>query len=392
MSYIDIPIEVEPEALINDVYAELADRFPGWTANEGSPEVWLVRAIVYRLVVPLAELAGDVPAEIFQRFGEEIHNVPAIAAAPATGESTWTMDDAAGHTIAADTEVMIAGADGTLYGFRVRDEVQVLAGATTTGAGEVILEAVEDGADASGLTANPTLVDALAFVAEDGIVLTGPTSGGVDAEDPIDYLNRLRDTLQTLAPRPILPRDVEILARSVAGVARASALDGYNPADSTTNNERMVSVAVVDEDGAALSGAVKTEVENLLTARRELNFIFHAIDPTYSTVKVNFQITVFEGFDQATVEGDVIAALTAYLSPQNWGKPPYGPDSADASIWLPQTVVRHQDLSTVVNNVQGVDYWTVLKLAKGGAALGTADVTLDGPAPLPQPGVIQVGS
>lgn len=392
MSYIDIPIEVEPEALIADVYAEMADRFPGWTANEGSVEVWLVRAIVYRLVVPLAELSADVPAEIFQRFGETIHNVPAIAAAPATAESTWTMIDTAGYTIPADTEVMIAGADGTLYGFRVRDEVQVLAGASVTDPGEVILEAVEDGDDANGLTADPTLVDALAYIAEDGIALVGASSGGVDAEDPLDYLNRLRDTLQTLSPRPVVPRDVEILARSVAGVTRASAIDGYNPIDDTSNNEKMVTVAVVDANGAALSAPVKDEVEALLTDRRELNFIFHVIDPTYSTIKVNFQVVIFDGFDQATVEADVIAALTAYLSPANWGKPPYGPDTADASTWLPQTVVRRQDLSFVVGGVQGVDYWTTLKLAKGADALGTADVTLDGPAPLPQPGVIQVGS
>src|SRR5438105_4351787 len=263
-TYIDIPIEVEPEAMIADVYAEMASRFPGWTANEGSYEVWLIRAIVYRLIVPLAELSADVPAEIFAKFGEEIHNVPAIGAAAATGESTWTMDDDAGYTIPAGTELLIRDDAGSLYGFRVRDEVQVLSGDTTTDVGEVILEATVEGEDANGLTDNPSLVDALAFVAEDGIVLEAATSGGVDAEDPLDYLNRLRDTLQTLAPRPILPRDVEILARSVAGVARASAIDGWDADAATGGHERTLSVAVVDEDGAALSTPVKDEVDALL--------------------------------------------------------------------------------------------------------------------------------
>lgn len=389
-NYVDIPITVDPEQLIADVYTDMAERFPGWTANEGSVEVWLIRAIVYRLIVPLAELTVDVPGAIFAKFGEQIHNVARIAATGATGATTWTMVDNAGYTIPADTELLIRDADGILHGFKVQDDVAIPAGSTVTDTGEVVIVATEPGLDGNGLTNDPSLVDALAYVAEDGIALEGTTAGGVDEEDELAYLDRLHDTLETLSPTPILPRDVEILARSIPGVARASALDGYNADDETSGQEKTLTVAVVDADGEALSAPTRALVVALLESLREVNFLFFCIDPTYTTIKVNAEVVVFDGFDHATVAGAVADAITAFLSPGNWGKPPFGPGGDDQALWLPQGTVRHQDLSTVVNNVQGVDYWTTLELAAGADAFATADVALTPPAPLPRAGAITV--
>jgi uncharacterized phage protein gp47/JayE len=61
------------------------------------------------------------------------------------------------------------------------------------------------------------------------VTLDAPTAGGVDAESDADYLDRLHELLTLLAPRPILPNDFAVLARTVAGVGRATAIDLYNP-------------------------------------------------------------------------------------------------------------------------------------------------------------------
>lgn len=393
-SYINLPIEIDPEALIEDAYAAMAAAFPGWEPSPGNPEVFLIRAIVYRLVMPLAEMAADVPAEIFGAFGRAIVNVPPIEATPATGSATVVMVNSAGYTLPAGTQVDFPTAGDTGVGFRVVSDVIVPPGSTSSAAGAVVLEAALPGSDGNGLTGAGDVVEALTFI--NSLTLTGATSGGTDAEDPLEYLNRLADTMQTLAPRPIIARDVEIITRGIAGVWRAVALDNFDPTpgtddpnDPTTwNTEKMTTVAVVSEAGTALSAPVKAQVVSTLDALREANFVFNVIDPTFSTIKINFQVVPEPGFAQADVEATVIAALTEYLSPANWGQSPPG----DTRSWANRQTLYYQDLVTVVNNQEGVSRYTVLKVAKGAAALGTADVVLDGPAALTTPGVIQVGS
>jgi hypothetical protein len=154
----------------------------------------------------------------------------------------------------------------------------------------------------------------------------------------------------------------------------------------------VLTVAVHSTDGDDCSGPTKDAVQALLNAKRGLNFTFHVVDPTRTTIKVNFQIVTYDGFDQATAEANVIEALRTYLSPGNWGKPQFSTGGDDQSVWIDQPVVRYQDLSAIINAVPGVNYHTVLKLAAGADALGTADVPLAQPAGLPTVGVVQVGA
>jgi hypothetical protein len=332
-----------------------------------------------------------VPGEIFSRWGQDVVNVPIQEAIPATGPTTWTMRDNAGYTIPAGTQVDVPTGGDTSIGFAVVEEVLVPAGSTATAAGGVLIEAIEPGAEGNGLTAPPTPTDALTFVS--GVVLTAPTSGGEDAEDPLLYLGRLADTMKTFSQQAILARDVEIIARNVPGVQRATALDNFDPGTDDPNNlatwdtEKQTSVAVHDAAGAACSAPVKAQVASELASRREINYSFDVIDPTYNTVDVRFHVVVEPGFSQATVDANVIAAIQDFLSPAKWGQSPPG----DASSWVNRRTLYFQDLVTLVNNQEGVNRYSSLEMRISPAAYGTADINFTGAAALPQPGTVAVG-
>jgi hypothetical protein len=246
----------------------------------------------------------------------------------------------------------------------------------------VLLIAVEPGSDGEDLAGPATLQDTLDFVTN--IVMVGNTTGGVDAEEDDVYLARLSQTLETLSLTPIVARDFAILFRTIPGVFRALALDNFNPADGTSDNPRMVAIAAIDQGGNPVSSAIKDAGKAMLQARRETNFTVNTMDPVRTTVDVDYEVVMRPGNDAATVEADVDAAIAAYLDPATWGAPLTG----EAPEWDNQDKVRYLELSTVINNVDTVDYIVNLTLRKGADAFAAADVVLDGYAPLPVAGAV----
>lgn len=386
MTYFALQDDASAETAEQNIYDEIADAFPTWEYAAGSLEVFLAKPLS-RLWAAVIALDATVGEEAFRRFGQAIVNVPPILAAPATASATLTAIDSAGYTIPQGTQFSIAASGNETYGFETTSEVIIAPGSTATAAGGLPLSALIPGEAANGLTADPVPVDALAFIST--VDLVGTTSGGVDEESPAAYLDRLTVQLRLLTPRPIIPRDFEVLALTIPGVARAVAIDGLDPSDDSLNNERTVAVAVVDEDGADLSGGVKTQIEDLLESLREINFVVAVFDADRSTIKVSTTFTTYPGYTGTAVEDSVEAAITDYLSPKNWGLPRFGDTASfNGGGWRNETVVYRNELISLVDRVDGVDHVTALTLAKGAAALGTSDVTLDGVVSLTTPGVI----
>ena len=354
--YLDVPIETDPDALAEDAFDYISDQVPGWEPNAGNLEVWLIEALA-RMSAEVRDLASMVPETIFRYFGGSLLGIEPIEAAGASADTTWTVIDT--------------------------------------------IVATEEGTESSGLGgagAAMELIDPLDFV--NTVVLTSATAGGVDAETDATYLNRLADNLRLLTPRPIVPDDFATLARNIPGVERALAIDGYNPVGGTYNNERMVAVALQDASGNAVSTAIKTQVDAMLQAQREVNFVVNVIDATYTTFDVTFTAIAYPGWDLPAVEVAAESAVATYLSPSNWGRTtnrlfeaagmtgdPGDTDTDDRS-WVNETVMRYLELATVINNVEGINYVSALTFGISGQALGSVNVTLPGAAPLPRPGVI----
>lgn len=372
--FVEVLTNNDPDLLEEEVYEQLEAQFEGWEPAEGNLEVWLIKAFT-RLASIVREQAAVTSREAFKRFGQTVVNVPPVLAAPATVASTWTMINDAGYTIPTGTKVQIVAAGDQAFAFQTIGEIVVAPGDTETAAGEVVLQAVEAGEEANGLSEDPTLIDSLAFV--DAIALTGVTSGGVDDEDEDAYLDRLTEALQLLSLSLILPRDFEVDARAVAGIARALCIPNYNPDDESDDNALMLCVFPADADGGSLGPPIKTELQERQQGKVPVDVVVKVGDPTHTGVDVDAEVEVLDGFDKATVTGAAEARLAEYLSSANW---PW----ADKAYFL--------ELVSEVDRVRGVGRVVSLKLAKAGGVLGTADVSLDGPAPLAEAGEITVSA
>jgi hypothetical protein len=391
--YIFDPIVTDATVLEDDAVAWIQSRWPDWIPSESHLETWVIVAMA-RMVAEARDVASDVPPEIFKYLGSTILGVIPSPAGYATVGSTWTLvDNPAGRTIEAGTLVSLDGPDGVPVAFEVVSDVNIAVGVLSTTAGEVQLRATTAGGDTQnnigGVGTVADMIDNLAWV--DAVTLTGATTGGTDEEDIDAYLDRLSSRLTLLTPRPILPRDHELLAvdlaRQAGAEVRALALDTYNPADNTYNNERMVAVALSDANtGLAVAAPIKTAVDSGLQALREVNFVVNVIDPNYTTVDVTFQIVVRPGYIESDTLQEAIDAVTDALRPYNAGK---GDGTSGINDWEQVDAIRRQDISTVINNVQSVAHWTTLTIGlNGGAQTNAETFALAGAAPLPQPGAI----
>lgn len=379
------PVETDTDVLEQDAIDFLKSRWASWEPADGSLASWLLGAFA-QMVAEARDVASDVPPSIFYYFGDKIIGVPPVDATNATVNSTWTfLTNPAGRTVTAGTVVTITGPEGEPLAFEVAADVVVASPTLTTPAGAVTLRAQEAGEEANGLGGvgtNASPVDPISWV--DTITLTGATQGGADIEDIDDYLGRLSDQLTLLTPRPILPRDFELLAVNLGklnGVdIRALALDGYDPVTLTNNNERMVSVAVIMRDtGVVVSAPIKTAIQTTLDSMRETNFVVSVIDPTQTNFDVTFTIKILPDYDSATVLADAIANVQDYLSPITSGLPP----GQEGSGWIKQDALRRQEISTVINNTLGVDHWETLTIGFAGGGQTTAETfALTGAAPV----------
>lgn len=384
--YIVPPLTTEPDDLAAEAFAYLEDAIPGWLPSPPNLEAWLVESLS-QLAGELMDVASAVPPEIFAYFGSSVLGLPPQLATPATATTHWTMADDLGYTVLAGTLIGIPAAGDELLGFATQEDFTVPVGQTT--AAGIVVVAEDAGADGNGLTGAPELVDAFDFVVD--ISLDAPTAGGTDGETTDEYLTRLRGLLTLLSPRPILPGDFAVIAKQNPAVERATAIDLFQagldlnpdpkagpttpiPATSATPVERCVTVAVVGADGQPVGDAVRQDVANELDALREVNFLVYVIDPTYTNVAVTFSATVYAGYDAQGVIDQAEADVAAYLSPANFGVPPFG----DQPAWINDTKVRYLEVAEIVNRTEGL--WYIVDLKLNG---GTADVTLTGPAPLP---------
>lgn len=380
--YVQLPDEEEaPAALLDDAVEYLRAELPGWEPSDAALEVAVLAAFADEGSV-LYALLRERATDQFRDFGASILGVAAGEPTPASTTTTWTARDNAGYTIEAGTPIVVDAPTGR-FAFEVVEDDTIAPGATV--AAGVLVQALEPGSAAS-LADGPVLFDEQpAWV--DSVTLDAPAAGGSDGEDDDEHLARIRRAAQLLSRAPILPRDFELTAMEVAGVARALVIDGYDDTTGLSDQERTVSIYPVDVLGAASDPVTQAAVQALIEARREANWIVRVGDPTYTTVDVDITVAATEGADHATVAASVEAAIAAEpLNPVLHGQPPLG----EARTWRNRATIRRYEVAATADRVEGVEYVDEVLLAASPAAPADADVALTGAAPLPLPGDINV--
>jgi hypothetical protein len=355
-----------------DRFAELAP--DGYTIDVLF--TWLLAAVA-RIAAEVAVLAGDVPDEIFQTFGQKVLRIDAHTDTAATGLVEFTLTDSDGHTVPAGAQIDIDG-----VGFQTTADLTIAMGDTT---GQVGVIAVVAGADGSGLTGLEVTLISPTYVWVDSVALIGQTQGGRDGESPQEYVDRLADELPTLSPKAILIDDFAAIARVDDEVVRALAIDNYVPAGpggipaADPAAEGAVTVAVLADGGATVSTDGKARVQAALQDGRVLNLDVHVIDPTVTPVDVTFVATARAGSDPAAVEAEAEAAIAAFLSAERWGVPP----GANLTEWVDEPTVKANDLIGELYKVDGLRHVTSLTLGRArnvtiAAATDTATSTAHG--------------
>lgn len=362
-----LPVEIDEDAVTERILDALATRLPGWVPVEGAPEVALAEEIGRETAATNARAATAVELA-FAGIGETVFGLPAILGAQATMLVELAVTEA-GAVVPAAFTVVGVNADGVEVAFELPE--QVSAGAATIA---VLMRARDVGVLSNTVAIGPlTVITSTSTVSAASAV--DPSTGGVDPESLTAYLGRLVDYIATLRPGGVRAGDLAVLARNITGVHRALGVDLYDPTIPSIPAERTATVFPVDASGLPVSPAVAAEVKQALEAVREVNFVIHVDEPTYTAVQVNFEAVSQTGADPALVQANIHAALVEHLSPARWGSTP-----GDSTTWKEATTVRYLDLARIAGSAEGVAYLGTLTL--NGV---TADVVLPGPAALPEP-------
>lgn len=358
-------ISDDPDEVTDRILVGLADRMPGWEPVEGAPEVALAEELG-REIATLNQATADALALAVAGMGETAFQFPAYQAVAAQVEVDVTLSSA-GTVIPAGFAVVGVTDNDDEIAFELLSDY----GASGTTA-HLTLTAAISGDIGNGVPAGPlTIITATSSVLT--VTATAASTNGADAEPIETYLDRLVDYLGTLRPGGVNAADLAALARSVPGVHRALAIDLYDPADPGTPTERTVTVFPVDETSHPVDSGVATQVQQVLEDAREVNFIIHVEEPTYTPVDIVFDAVAETGADPAQVVIEITAELSAWLT--NWGA-----TTLDEQAWEPRSTVRYLDAIRVASNAAGVAYMSSLTI--NGVA---GDLALDGAAALPTP-------
>lgn len=364
MPWIPPELPVDPDANAQRIIEGLVDRLEGWEPYEGDPLVAFAGELG-REWADLAAFALQCIETAAAGVGETVYAVPALQAEPATARVELTLS--AADVLGPDFTVNGTTDTGVEVALALTETVSLPIGPT-----EVTMTALVAGEDGNGIpVGNVVITTATATVVS--AVVVNASEGGRDAETREQYLDRLSDTLATLRFGGVRAEDLAALSRSVPGVHRAFGVDLHNPADPGVPSERTATVFPVDDAGQPVDAGVKADLDNYLQGLREVNFIVHVADPTYTAITVAYAAIADAGTTPTVVEAEINAALGRYLSPANWGS-----TSEDPQAWLPSPMVRFLDVARVIGSVPGVTYVDEL-LING----GTSDVALAGAAPLP---------
>jgi hypothetical protein len=335
--FVQLDVDEDADSVAADAKTRLAARWPGWEARDADLETIQIDTLA-PIASDLHEALVRVTNAIFRDYGTKLVGLPYQAGVGAHTTVTFTLTDTDGHTIPAGSEIDIDG-----FAFATDNDTIVASGSSTAAA--VPVTATTVGEDANGLTGTTVApITSLAFVSN--ITVDTTTTGGVDADDDVDYQNRLSQQLLLQAKTLVTTRDFELWALNTVGIGRALAVH---------LGDRAVQVTVTDADGEIVAAPIKTALLADYANFRLVNTVVTLVDPTYTTINVTTTVAAEPGFATADLQTRIAAALAELLSPANWGRPKFG-DPGVSTGWITENTIRRNLIIDRIGDVEGVKY------------------------------------
>lgn len=361
--YLPAPVVTDQPTILSRLLADLAALQPGWSPTEADVETALLQ-VVAGSEARLTALLASVTDGLYRALGKDWFGIAPLQGAPARMHVTFTVTGPL-VTVPAGTRVRASTVDGR-HVFAT-DETVVSTG-TEVAVSAVALAVGQAANSATGVQ----LADAVPGVVS--VTQNAPASGGADPETDDAYRDRVASILPRRRATPHFADEFAAAARDVPGVRRAFAIAGY---DATVDEEvgGAISVYPVDEEGLDVPLAVEHAVLQALSDpdQRALNVLVRVAKPTRTPVAVEYEATAAPGYDPTDVQGQVHAAVRAWLHPARWAGGDLEPPD-----WTSDRLVRIFDVARVIQTVDGVQHIDSLLLDGQ-----PADVVLPGRVPLP---------
>lgn len=347
--------DITPADLVDRALAYAETQLPEAQFPTGSVEVVMLEA----LAIPVGELVyaiNRLPGAVLEVLLARLYNIARSPGVLPTGAVEFSADPS-GASIPMNTLVGVVVGDDTVQ-FVTDAELTIPA---ATPSATVTVTGLEYTALANGTAAGTPVVVLSATSGVTTAVVSTILGGGQDPEESEDYLDRASLVLQRLSSTLVTPDHFTAFALAWPGVYRAFTVDNYN-SDTPAVAAGHVSVAVLDSSGANLSPGAKAALLAGMDTAALASLGVHVFNPTITAVNVTAEVHSLPGYDTTAVQAACVAALDAFLSPLTWG-------------WGAK--VRRNDLITLLENVEGVDY-----VKAGDPSVPSGDVTLSGQAPL----------
>lgn len=334
-------------------------KLPNWQAHPGKLDTALMEILAVEaseMIYAINRLPDGIMENLIQFFGIE-----RLLGNPPTSTVTLTAVNTTGYALPAGIQLRLDSDVGTLD--FVTTAPLSIAGGSLNGTVEMVGLANTD--DFNGLAAGASLVLVSPIAALESAVTASVISGGAGPETDNEWRTRTLQLLQSLSSVLVLPDHFSLKAlTSGLGVGRAKTKDNWNVSSSATGH---VTVAVADDTGTALGATPKANILSLLDSLAYAALQVHVVDPDINQVDVVVSAVAKTGYVASTVQASVAAAINSYLSPASWG-------------W--GETVRINELISLVDQVDGVDYVSSVSICLHGGSPAASNLTLTGPFPL----------
>lgn len=364
--YVDLRLyDKDAQDVFEAALLNLQSWLPQWQAREGQTEVLLMQSLALQIVEAIFAI-NRVPGAVVEIL-IRLYGVERDLGSPPVASFQFTAVDTAGYTIPAGVRISLplsGGLDPVVF---TTDVPLLIAPGSTVGT-------VTATGGVSSTVANGVIpgspIDLLDSVASvDRVDLASYVTGGVDVESDDDWFTRAVQRFSRLTETLVLPRHFVSAALEMTEVSRAFAVDNYDPTSghSPGADGGHMTVAVYG-NGDVLTSDEKEALRLAFDASAQANLAVHVIDPTLTDVNVTASVVGIPGYTAGDVQANCVAALTAYLSPEQWP-------------W--SVTVYRNELIALLDRVEGVDRVTSISVP-------AADLALTGVAPLARLGAATI--